>query len=218
MSNATKTSRVQLATRIQKEIRLSQKAFAKSIEHAVEAGKLLLQAKRGLNHGQWGEWLEENVSVTERQAQKYMRLAKNKPKLDKSNPNWSSEMTIAEALQSLSELMRDANGSQPPSHDDVLKLDPKKHKEHVAELQRFVDRRRLTKDDRPIEKAVQQDIDGFIRDIINVARKHARTLVRTQLKDVDAEPDLVAMVLARQLVERFDVEKHFAPKFLKKAA
>ena len=216
----TKSTREKLAVRIKKELQLSRKALAKAVEHAVEAGKLLIEAKKGLDHGKWSEWLTENVSVTDRQAQKYMRLAKNRAKLNKANPNWSSDLTIAEALQFISEWTREPNGNGASTKDDAYdaKVDEEQHKVRLTELQRFDGGRRLAKADKPIKQAVVKDIDDFIREFVELAMKHARSLRKNELKEVRAEPDLVAMVLARQLLESLDVEKHFAPKFKRKAA
>lgn len=47
--------------------------------HAIEAGKLLLEVKASLAHGQFGTWLETNVKVSPRQAQRYMAAAEGKP-------------------------------------------------------------------------------------------------------------------------------------------
>jgi len=60
----------------------AEQATAKANEamhHAIEAGKLLLEVKASLAHGQFGEWLETNVKVSARQAQRYMAAAEGKP-------------------------------------------------------------------------------------------------------------------------------------------
>lgn len=49
-----------------------------AIGHAMAAGNLLLQAKAALEHGEWGSWLADNITVTPRQAQRYMALAQGK--------------------------------------------------------------------------------------------------------------------------------------------
>jgi len=59
-------------------------ALAKShaneaIDYARKAGDLLLQIKNSLPHGQFTPWLLENVSVSPRQAQRYMAVAEGKP-------------------------------------------------------------------------------------------------------------------------------------------
>jgi hypothetical protein len=77
-------------------------AAGQALEHARQAGELLHQVKQGLQHGQWLPWLAENVAVSARQAQKYMRLFENwdaiqfSPKYDPS-----SHLTITEALACL---------------------------------------------------------------------------------------------------------------------
>ncbi|MBP6853634.1 MAG: DUF3102 domain-containing protein [Rhodoferax sp.] len=58
---------------------LARSKATEAIAHAMEAGKLLLQAKDSLAHGTWGAWLQSNVTVTPRQAQRYMALAQGKP-------------------------------------------------------------------------------------------------------------------------------------------
>lgn len=58
---------------------LARSKAAEAITHAMEAGKLLVEVKAGLQHGAWGAWLQSNVTVTPRQAQRYMALAQGKP-------------------------------------------------------------------------------------------------------------------------------------------
>jgi hypothetical protein len=43
--------------------------------HAVAAGKLLIEAKAQIPHGQWLMWLREHVQIPERTAQRYMEVA-----------------------------------------------------------------------------------------------------------------------------------------------
>jgi hypothetical protein len=54
-----------------------------AMEAAAECGRLLLQAKELVPHGDWVAWLEANTETDERQSQKYMRLAKHWPELEK---------------------------------------------------------------------------------------------------------------------------------------
>lgn len=46
-------------------------------EHALAAGRLLIEAKGKLNHGEFGPWLREHVDISERTARRYMTLAKS---------------------------------------------------------------------------------------------------------------------------------------------
>lgn len=73
-----------IGAEINKHHALAQRAAGEAVEHAREAGKLLLQMKAGMEHGQWLPWLAANVSVSERQARRYMRAAQGRPEIRKS--------------------------------------------------------------------------------------------------------------------------------------
>jgi hypothetical protein len=64
-----------LVPQIEREHRAALGAAASAIQHAIECGRLLLQAKAALAHGAWLAWVEANLSFGGRQARKYMRLA-----------------------------------------------------------------------------------------------------------------------------------------------
>jgi hypothetical protein len=76
-------SKMNLLTNIADDInRHHQIAIAKAdeaVEHALAAGKLLLEVKTSLPHGKFGAWLQASVDVSSRQAQRYMAVAKGKP-------------------------------------------------------------------------------------------------------------------------------------------
>ena len=55
------------------------KRAGEAIHHAKEAGRLLLQIKAVLPHGEFLQWCRENVRVSVRQAQRYMAAAMGKP-------------------------------------------------------------------------------------------------------------------------------------------
>ena len=50
-----------------------------AINHAIEAGKLLMRVKARLPHGEFGNWLEKNLEVSDRHARRYMAAAQGKP-------------------------------------------------------------------------------------------------------------------------------------------
>jgi hypothetical protein len=62
----------------------------------VRAGELLLQAKDEVGHGYWTDWLHNHCDLSERTAQAYTRLARNK-----ANPQLSADLTIDDALEVL---------------------------------------------------------------------------------------------------------------------
>jgi hypothetical protein len=67
-----------LAVRIKAEHEAAASAMQRSVEHAINVGELLIQAKALLKHGQWLPWLEEHCAMPERTAQFYMRVARHR--------------------------------------------------------------------------------------------------------------------------------------------
>jgi hypothetical protein len=80
-----------LSTTIAADInRHHEEACAKAdeaISHAIEAGKLLLQVKASLGHGQFLPWVRAHLTVGVRQAQNYIAAAQGKPTPIRSAPN-----------------------------------------------------------------------------------------------------------------------------------
>lgn len=67
-----------------------------AVNHAVEAGKLLLEVKDDVPHGQWLAWLTANVSVTPRQAQRYMQVAQGRPLPSRATPPKATQVSHLE--------------------------------------------------------------------------------------------------------------------------
>jgi hypothetical protein len=65
-----------LAARINAEFKEATAHLHKGLVHALEVGRLLIEAKARLPHGQWGRWLHENVYIAERTVREYMQLAR----------------------------------------------------------------------------------------------------------------------------------------------
>jgi hypothetical protein len=86
-----------LATSINDHLRAADAATRRGIEHAIAAGGLLIEAKELVAHGEWLAWLEANCHVGARHAQTYMRLARNRHKLDAIKNESSAYLTIAAA-------------------------------------------------------------------------------------------------------------------------
>ena len=66
------------AAEINRHHDLARQHATEAIQHAVEAGRLLLQVKTQLLHGEWQAWLHENTTVSLRQSRRYMAAAQNK--------------------------------------------------------------------------------------------------------------------------------------------
>ena len=88
-----------LADRINAEHQACHAAVTKGLEHALEVGRLLLEAKAGLAHGEWLPWLKENCpDISERSTQRYMRLADNRGALESATVADSTMRAAEEAL------------------------------------------------------------------------------------------------------------------------
>src|SRR5215471_7836300 len=69
-------------------------SLQRGAEHAIEAGRLLLQAKATVRHGNWLEWVGANCKFSEHKAQLYMRLLESKPQR-------IADLTITDAIKLL---------------------------------------------------------------------------------------------------------------------
>ena len=65
-------------------------------EAILTIGRCLIEAKNMLPHGEWLPWLNERVELSERTAQKFMRLAR-----EWSNPNTLADLGASKALMLL---------------------------------------------------------------------------------------------------------------------
>ena len=71
--------KVNIAAQINYHHQTARQQADEAIRHAEEAGKLLMEVKAALPHGEFGPWLDANVLVSQRQAQRYMAVAQGKP-------------------------------------------------------------------------------------------------------------------------------------------
>jgi hypothetical protein len=87
----------ELATRIKAEHEATSAALKSSAEHGIAAGLLLIEAKAMLKHGQWLPWLSEHCAMSERSAQLYMRLGKNREAIEEQIRNGVADLSLNEA-------------------------------------------------------------------------------------------------------------------------
>ena len=80
-----------------------------AIEMAKQIGQLLLAVKDDLGHGEFGTWVDANLSVSMRQAQRYMAAAQGKP---------ISVRHFASKYDTVSHLDEQAPGSQETISDE----------------------------------------------------------------------------------------------------
>ena len=86
MENVLEVPEISLATlaeRIRTEHTAVSTALNQSLAHAMAAGDALIEAKEKVQHGQWLPWLKDNCAISDRTAQLYMRVAKNRAEIEK---------------------------------------------------------------------------------------------------------------------------------------
>jgi hypothetical protein len=94
-----------LAQRIREWDRTVKRLLQHSVCYAMNAGDLLIEAKQHpqLKHGQWLPWLKHCCSLTERTAQRYMRLARNRATIE-AKYDTVSDLSINGALALLTDV------------------------------------------------------------------------------------------------------------------
>jgi len=92
-----------LAARIQQEHEAAVSAVKRGCEHAIAAGKLLIEAKGLIGHGRWLAWLREHCQVSARTAQTYMQIARLAPDAQRV-----ADLPLRRAALQLQRLDRDA--------------------------------------------------------------------------------------------------------------
>lgn len=100
-----------LAEEIKAEHLAALAAGETATRHAIQAGRLLIEAKSKVKHGGWLTWLKDNCCLSERTAQRYMRLAAKVPELDLEDATRVSDLPIREALKVIAD---EGVGVTPP--------------------------------------------------------------------------------------------------------
>jgi Protein of unknown function (DUF3102) len=90
-----------LAARIRDEHTAVSIALKDSVRHGIAAGELLIEAKAKVAHGQWLPWLRDHCTMSERTAQLYMRLAKNRTAIEEQIRNGVADLSLNEAAAML---------------------------------------------------------------------------------------------------------------------
>jgi Protein of unknown function (DUF3102) len=85
-------------------------SFQQSVRHAITAGELLTEAKRRLQHGEFGSWLEENFKLSRATATRYMKLAEKRKEIE-TKMLTVSNLTLADAYKLLGVTNSNGNGS-----------------------------------------------------------------------------------------------------------
>jgi hypothetical protein len=129
-----------LAVRIREEHAATATALKHGIDHAMNAGDLLIEAKALLKHGQWLPWLDKHCLMSQRTAQLYMRLAKARPEVEAQKRN-VAYLPVREAVALLAAPAAKTEDVEPSSNKqakmqvlDATPDEPKSADEWEAEV------------------------------------------------------------------------------------
>ena len=169
MSELTVNENAELSTERPIEVITEEINFYKATAGTaiLEIGKRLIEAKALLNHGEWGEWLEQKVDFSEVTAQRFMRLAK-----EYSNP---SPVTVLGASKALILL------ALPGSERDEFMSE----KHTVNGVEKSVDE--MSK--RELEKAVKERNEALKREADITKRLEELNDELERVKESEAEGD-----------------------------
>lgn len=84
-----------LAQDIQREHDAAQQCGSDAVNHAIACGRLLLQQKAAMQHGEFGKWLAANVTISRDTVVAYMRAASVSPQILSTAKNLSIRKLLA---------------------------------------------------------------------------------------------------------------------------
>jgi len=93
-----------LAEKINAEHRACVTAQRSAVAHAIEAGRLLEEAKEGLPPSTtWEQWLEDNFEASARTDRVYRQLYREQQKLKQNGGSTAATLSLRQALKALAE-------------------------------------------------------------------------------------------------------------------
>lgn len=105
-----------LARQIEAEHRAAVDAAHNAIERASACGRLLIQAKARVGHGQWLAWVAAHLSFGDRQARKYMQLAQHCDQIGLEN----ADLTLDGALALIAAQRRETPAAPTTASDPAV--------------------------------------------------------------------------------------------------
>lgn len=179
-----------------------------SLRRAIRVGENLVMAKEEVPHGQWGQWLRDNFNMTERTAQRYMKLYERFGKNDNAVVFENYELSQLYELMTLDEEeLEDFIETQKDKGVDVSKMSTraiqKAKKEHKEE--------RLTLADSKNDNAVVFKKPSTKEQIKTLEEENAKMKVRITLLENMVRNHCTQLsrqqVLQRELVFRYAVHE-----------
>ena len=141
----------------------------------LEIGRLLIQAKEQLPHGEWGSWLRDRVEFSERSANNFMRVAREYA----SNPQLVADLGIRKAIALLD--VPEEERAAFAEENNAAQLTARQLKEAIRE-------RDQAREDLAAKDAALNMANGCLS-----ARAAELTQARKELEELRARPVEVAV-------------------------
>ena len=121
----------------------AERQLRSAVESARAAGDLLLQIRKQIGHGEWGDWLKQHWNHSDRVAQRYMQLAVSWSLIADKSPksiNHALQLLVEETGTAKPERSRNVAGipeELEPVTDVIYVDDLDDEPEHVADVDPF---------------------------------------------------------------------------------
>lgn len=166
---------------INKEHELAQADARSALDHALECGRMLNETKINgkrdgtIPHGEWGLWIKEKVSFSADTANVYMKLDRNR---DKLNNESDQILTIAEARRKLAPKKLTTSDDAPQE----------KTAKHVFEKLTNADQKILKADIKKAKGEIRAEAKAEAKDELSKYQEERRKVgeTRTQLASARA--------------------------------
>lgn len=101
--------------------------------------------------------------------------------------------------------------SQRHPHWRIYRIDLAEHRERCSKTRRFLKNKAPNESDLELGAIVDETASELVRQVVKLARKHAKRLCHEELRMPGAYPEFVALLLAARTKERLNINKDFAP-------
>ncbi len=202
-----KVDLTKLAAEINQQHEQCLDAFRTTLAHAVRTGELLLQAKSAVERGGWVPWVEANCRVSLREAQRYMKLAKEISKLQKEGRD-TSAMTLTQAIGHLKGLSPNANESGEASEVEDLES---YFRLSDTEREQRVKRHAMSPPALPdsATEVAAKVVDKTLIQVRRAIRAGVIKHIQPKIDDGSLEPADIAMILFESLRAKLTVSMLF---------
>lgn len=102
------------------ELEQACKCQSRSLDHLAAAGERLIELKSRVAHGEWGGWVEANLPIGWRQANKLMRLAQNFEWVAEQIGTGGTNLGINQALALIADCREDADDADDGRADSPV--------------------------------------------------------------------------------------------------